>query len=522
MKKPTVLVILDGWGIGKEWEHNPIFLAKTPTMDWLEKDYPFTTLGASGPPVGLRPGQIGSSEVGHLIIGAGRNVPLPQNLIQEEIESGAVYENEAYKSAFNHVKKTGGNIHIMGLFSDIGIHAFDSLCHALIEMAQKERVEDKIFVHVFADGRDAPPKSIEHYLKRFDAHVKKLGIKRSLIASVMGRFFAMDRDQRWERTEKAYQALVYGRGKYAASSPAEAIRAAYERNELDEFISPTIITGDDGNPRAEIEDGDAVIHWNFRADRAVQLSQSFLEDHFEGFPREEGKPNVHFVGTNAYYEGVACEIAYTRPDVTNTFGEVCAKNNIRQLRVTETEKWAHLTFFLDGIQDVLHDMESRKLIPSDKIATYDAAPDMQATKITDQVVDALEQGAADVILINYANPDMLGHTGVKEAIIHGVERVDIELKRVVDAVLKKNGSMLIIADHGNAELNFDLEIQQKHTAHTMSRVPCILVSEDTELKEAKLEGNGALKDVAPTLLDLLGVEKPEEMTGASVIHRQKQ
>lgn len=517
MSKPVVLVILDGWGIGREWEHNPIHLAETPTMDYLQKEYPFTTLGASGPPVGLRPGQIGSSEVGHLVIGAGRNVPLPQNQILDAVESGDIFENKAYKKAFQHVKKTGGTVHMVGLLSDIGIHSYNTTCHALVEMAKKEGVEDNLAVHVITDGRDAPPKSALTYLEQFSKFVKELGISKALIASVTGRFFAMDRDQRWDRTEKAYHAMVYGRGVEQVGSAVEAVQNAYERDEIDEFIAPTVILNDDGKPRARVNDGDAIIHWNFRADRAVQFTESFLEDHFEGFPREEGKPDVLFVGTNEYYDDMDGEVAFARPEVKNTFGEVCAKNDIRQFRVTETEKWAHLTFFFNGIRDVVNKHESRTLIPSDKIATYDAAPDMQAEKIADQVVETLKEEKADVVLINFANPDMLGHTGVKEAIIKGVEAVDVQLKRVVDATLEKNGSVLIIADHGNAELNYDEEVQQQHTAHTMARVPCIVVSEDAKLKQAELEGNGALQDVAPTLLDLLGIEKPKEMTGKSVI-----
>lgn len=518
MKKPLVFTILDGWGIGEKWEYNPIHLAKTPIMDELLAKYPNSVLGASGPPVGLPQNQVGSSEVGHLIIGAGRNVLLPQNMMLNAIESGEIFDNAAYVSAFEHVKKTNGNVHLFGLLSDKGIHSYDATCHKLIDLAKKHGLEDRVYIHVVTDGRDVLPESALEFIEACDAHKKELGIKRPLMATVIGRFYAMDRDQRWDRTEKAYQAMVYGRGAFEAVTAQQAVKDAYKRGETDEFIQPTVITGDDGDARAKINNGDSLICFNYRSDRMVQISESFLEDHFEGFPREGGKPKVHFVATNEYYENMNAHIAYRRPEVKNSFGEVLAQNNLRQFRITETEKWAHLTYFFNGISEQVFKGEERNLIPSDKIATYDAAPIMQAQKISRRVIEVLNEDEYDVILINFANPDMVGHTGVSEAIIEAVEIVDQSLGEIKDAVLKKGGVLVATADHGNAELNFDLASGQPHTAHTMSDVPFVLVSnEDHSLRNIQLRGSGSLQDIAPTLLDVLGIEKSPEMTGESLI-----
>lgn len=517
MKKPLVLAILDGWGIGEKWEHNPIYVAKTPVMDELAKKYPYAVLGASGPPVGLPPFQTGSSEVGHLIIGAGRNVKLPQNIILEAVKTKRMLKNVAYKKAFEHAKKYNSNIHIIGLLSDKGIHSYDISCHTLLEIAKNEGMEDRIFIHVFSDGRDVLPKTVKKYLDRLNEKKEELGISRPIVASVIGRFYAMDRDARWKRTEKAYHAMVYGRADFEATSEYEAVKMAYSRGETDEFIQPTVITGDDGKARARIKEKDAIINFNYRADRAVQLSEALTEEHFEGFHREAGVPKILYVATNEYYENLKAEIAYRRPKVENTLGKILADHNKTQLRITETEKWAHLTFFFNGISEIQYKNEERDLIPSDQVATYDLAPEMQSKQITDQVIDVINEEKYDVIMINFVNPDMVGHTGNKKAVIKAVERVDKDLGRLIDVVRRHKGTVLVTADHGNADLCFDVDAKQPHTAHTMADVPFILVSHDDSHKNKTVKGGGSLQDISPTILDLLKIKKPEEMTGESLI-----
>lgn len=521
MKKPLVLAILDGWGIGEKWQYNPIHLAKTPIMDQFAKKYPYAVLGASGPPVGLPPGQTGSSEVGHLIIGAGRNVKLPQNTILDSIESKRIFENKAYNKAFEFAKKHKSNVHIMGLLSDKGIHSYDMSCHALLELAKKHELQNSVYIHIFADGRDVLPKTVKKYIERLNAKKEELGINRPIIATISGRFYAMDRDTRWKRTEKAFQAMVNGRAEYSATSEIEAVNMAYKRKETDEFISPTIITGDDGNARARISKNDAVINFNYRADRAVQLSEALTEEHFEGFHREEGRPEILYVATNEYYDGLQAEIAYRRPRVINTLGEVLANNNKTQLRITETEKWAHLTFFFNGISDTKYKGENRNLIPSDQVKTYDLKPEMRSAEIADQVIHVINEEIFDVIIINFVNPDMVGHTGNKEAIIKGVEQVDADLGRINETIKNAGGTLIVTSDHGNADLCFDVDAHQPHTAHTMADVPFILVAHNSDHQALNLKGGGSLQDIAPTMLDLMKIKKPKEMTGESLIKNKK-
>lgn len=517
MKKPLVLIIMDGFGIGKEWEHNPIFLAKTPVLDSLLEKYPNTEIGAAGTKVGLPLGHQGSSEIGHLIMGAGRNVLLPQTLVSTAVKTGEIFQNKAYKKAFEEAKKNHGSIHLMGLLSDKGVHAYDTFCHALLLMAKKERMEKKVFIHVFADGRDVAPKSVEQYLERLHKKQEELEITQPLVATIMGRYFAMDRDHRWERIEQAYRAIIQGRSDYHAHSAIEAVEKAYARGETDEFIKPTVIVNEKGEPLAKIEKGDSVIHFNYRVDRASELTEAFTEDHFEGFPREKGKPRVAYVATTEYFEGIKALIAFKRSEVKNTLGEVIAVHKLTQLRISETEKWVYLTKIFNGLKEVVYPGENRVLIPSDKVATYDLAPKMQALKIAAIAKKKISASEFDTIFINFANPDMLGHTGIKEAIIKGIETVDEAVGEVVEAVLAQSGTVLITADHGDAELCYDETCGQPHTAHTAADVPFILVSANEKLRKAELRPNGILADIAPTMLELLHLKKPAEMTGTSLI-----
>ncbi|MBU1166992.1 2,3-bisphosphoglycerate-independent phosphoglycerate mutase [Patescibacteria group bacterium] len=517
MTKPLVLIIMDGWGVGKDWEHNPIFLAETPNIDRLLKDYPNTEIGAAGTKIGLTMGHQGSSEIGHLIMGAGRNVLLPQTIVTKAMETGELFNNDAYKKVFAVAKKNKSKIHLMGLLSDKGVHAYDTFCHSLIEMAQKEGLEDQIYLHIFSDGRDVAPKSVEKFIERLREKKVKLGIKRSLVASLMGRYYAMDRDHRWERTERAFKTLVHGRGDFTAESVDEAVAKAYDREETDEFITPTVILNDNGDPRAMIENGDAVIHFNYRVDRAIQLSEAFLEEDFEGFPREAGLPQVAYAATTEYYEGMKAAIAFRRPEVKNTLGEVLSKNGLNQFRISETEKWVYLTKIFNGIKEVEFKGEERVLLPSDKVATYDLAPKMKARKISGLVVKKIKEDAPDTVFINFANPDMLGHTGVKEAVIEGIETVDTAVGEVIEATLEKDGTIIVTADHGDAEICFDEECGQAHTSHTEADVPFILVSNNQKLQQAKLRPDGILADIAPTILSLLGFKIPPEMTGKNII-----
>ncbi|MBU1118507.1 2,3-bisphosphoglycerate-independent phosphoglycerate mutase [Patescibacteria group bacterium] len=522
MKKPVVLAILDGWGIGDDWEHNPIFLAKTPVIDDLFSHFKSTQIGASGTKVGLTIGHQGSSEIGHLIMGAGRNVLLPQTMVKTAVESGNLFKNPAYKKAFENAKMNKSSVHMIGLLSDKGVHAYDTFCHALLKMAVKEGLADSVYVHVFADGRDVAPKSVEEFLRRLDQKKEELGIKRPIVASVMGRYFAMDRDHRWERTEKAFKTLVHGRADFEAHDAFDAVKKAYKRGETDEFIRPTIVLNEKQKPLAEIKKHDSVIHFNYRVDRAIQLSQAFVEKNFEGFPREEGISEVTFVATTKYYEGMDAPVAFNRPVVKNTLGEVLSNHQKTQLRISETEKWVYLTTIFNGIHEVTFEGEERVLIPSDKVATYDLAPQMQAQKIANTVIKKLDEDRFDAVFMNLANPDMLGHTGKKEAIIKGIEAVDEALGRVVHETLQREGTVFITADHGDAELCFDEESGQPHTSHTTADVPFIFATKDVRFSNASLRPNGILADIAPTFLDVMDLPVPKEMTGKTLITRKNE
>lgn len=494
--RPLVLVILDGWGIGHEDEHNPIYLARTPTLDNLHHNYPHTILGAAGKAVGLPEGHQGSSEIGHLIIGAGRNVLLPQTEITAATASGALENNPVYTTALKNAKR----VHILGLLSDKGVHAYDETCHALIKMCKAQQIPE-IYLHVITDGRDVPPQSAKYYLKRLGADLAK-------VATLQGRYYAMDRDQRYERVQAAYELFTQGKAKRLAADALNAVDLAYQNGETDEFISPTLL-----KPEGIFKTGDVVINFNYRVDREIEITQALVEPNFSGFPRTVW-PKVHYIAMTNYYQSIPCPYAFKRLEIKNSLGEVLSQVGLSQLRCTETEKWPYLTKIFNGLREAPFPGEVRELLPSDKIATYDLKPEMQALPIAKTIVQNLHAKKHDVYFINFANPDILGHTGNKTAIIKGIETVDLAMNLIYEEVLNQNGILLITADHGDAEICWDKVTEQPHTSHTDNDVPFIYVDESN--LNAKLQA-GSLKDVAPTILALLKLSQPEEMTGKNLI-----
>ena len=511
VNKPVILVILDGWGIGEEWEHNPIFLAHTPNIDDYLKKYPHTHLQAGGEGIGLIKGHQGSSEIGHLIIGAGRNVLLPQNQVTMAVESDAIKKNPAYLQAMENCKKNNSALHLMGLLSDKGVHSYDSTCHSLIKMAADMGIK-KVFVHIFTDGRDTDPKMSQEYIEVLENKFAEYGVGQ--VATVMGRFWSMDRDHRWERIEKAYLALVKGHGLYQAKSAKEAVVEAYKREETDEFIKPTIIVNDKKEPLGTIQDNDSVVLFNFRTDRAIEISQAFIEKKFEGFVRSSW-PQICYVATCEYYNDMLAPVAFPRPKVKNSLGEYLSSLGAKQLRMAETEKWVYLTTIFNGMREEAFQNEDRILVPSDKVETYDLAPEMQAKSIAQKAIKEIPKKEYQFIVINFANPDILGHTAIKKAIIKGIETVDFALGQVVKTALANDYQVLVTSDHGDAEIVWDQVRNAPHTAHTDSDVPCFIISNDPNLQKGKvqLREDRALRDVAPTVLKLMGLEVPTEMSG---------
>lgn len=498
-KKPYVLIILDGWGHRDERANNPTKTVTTPTIDALYHDYPHLLIDASGRAVGLPEGQMGNSEVGHLHIGAGRKVPQDLVRISDDIQNGAFYKNAVLNNAIALAKKNNRAVHVLGLLSDGGVHSHIDHIMAMITFIHQQGVTQNYF-HAICDGRDTPPQSALSYIKKIEQ------CPGSCIASVIGRYFAMDRDKRWDRTQKAYDLLTTGKG-LIADSAENAVKNAYLRGETDEFISPTSIAKD--NQSVSIKDGDVVIFMNFRADRARQLTAAFTEAHFHGFSREKIIRLGEFVSLTEYDKQANAAVAYPPFTIHNTLGEFLASNGLTQLRIAETEKYAHVTYFLNGgIEEPNHN-EFRQLIPSPQIATYDLQPEMSAISITDALVSAIEGEQYDVIICNYANPDMIGHTGIEAAAEKAVAVIDACLKRVLTALKKVDGEALITSDHGNIECMYDEKTHQPHTAHTTNLVPLIYVGRPATIT-AK---HGALDDVAPTLLYLMGLQKPDEMTG---------
>ena len=509
-KKPVVLMILDGYGLNDRADHNAVAEAKTPVMDKLMAEYPFVRGNASGMAVGLPDGQMGNSEVGHLNMGAGRIVYQELTRITKEIQDGTFFENEALLKAVNNCKKNNSSLHFFGLLSDGGVHSHNTHLYGLLELAKRNGLE-KVYVHAFLDGRDTPPASGKGFAEDLEAEMAKIGVGK--IASVTGRYYAMDRDNNYDRVQLAYNALTKGEGLTAESGPA-GIQASYDREETDEFVKPTVVL-ENGAPVATIDDGDSVVFFNFRPDRAREITRAFCDDDFKGFDRGARK-DLTYVCFSDYDPTIPNkEIAFKKIAVTNTFGEWLAANHMKQARIAETEKYAHVTFFFNGGVEAPNEGEDRILVNSPKdVATYDLKPQMSAYEVCDKLCEAITADKYDVIIINFANPDMVGHTGVEDAAIKAVEAVDECVGKAVEALKSVDGTMFICADHGNAEQLVDYETGAPFTAHTTNQVPFILVNYDPAYTLAE---GGCLADIVPTLIEVMGKQQPVEMTGKSLL-----
>ena len=509
MKKPTVLMILDGYGINEKKEHNAVAMANTPVMDKLMAEYPCVKGLASGMAVGLPNGQMGNSEVGHLNMGAGRIVYQELTRITKEIDDGTFFSNKALLEAVNNCKEKGSSLHLFGLLSDGGVHSHNTHLYGLLELAKREGLTN-VYVHCFLDGRDTPPSSGADYIEQLESKMREIGVGQ--IASIMGRYYAMDRDNNYDRVKLAYVAMTEGEGLKAANA-YDAIHGSYNREETDEFVKPTVIVNG-GVPVGTINDGDSVIFFNFRPDRAREITHAFCDDEFRSFKRDR-KLDLVYVCFSNYDPLIENKIvAFEKIAVTNTFGEWLAANDLKQARIAETEKYAHVTFFFNGGVEEPNEGEDRILVKSPKVATYDLKPEMSAYEVCDNLVKAIKADKYDVIIINFANPDMVGHTGVEEAAVKAVEAVDECVGKAVDAVKEVGGIMFICADHGNCEQMIDYETNAPFTAHTTNPVPFILVN----YKEGYgLREGGCLADIVPTLIECMGMEQPHEMTGKSLL-----
>ncbi len=505
VKKPLVLIILDGFGHSDTPEHNAIESANTPVWDRVLQSSPNTLIDTSGLAVGLPDGQMGNSEVGHMTLGSGRVVYQSFTRVNKAITDGDFFTNAAYANAIDKAVAAGKAVHILGLLSEGGVHSHQDHIFAMMKMAA-ERGAQKIYLHAILDGRDTPPRSAETSLRKADELFAELGVGRT--ASICGRYFAMDRDNRWDRLQAAYDLIVDGESETTAGTSVEGLLAAYARQENDEFVRATAICPP-GEQAVTVEDGDSVIFMNFRPDRARQLTRALIEPDFSGFQRKRTPKLADFVMTIEYAADIKASCAFPPAEMVNSFGEVLAKLNKTQLRIAETEKYAHVTFFFSGGQESLYDGEERILVPSPQVATYDLKPEMSAPEVTDKLVDAIESGRFDAIICNYANCDMVGHSGIFSAAVKAVEAIDVCLGRVFAALEKVGGEALITADHGNAEQMFDNTIDQPHTQHTTTPVPFVYVGP----KPVKLAADGSLADVAPTMLALLDIEQPSEMSG---------
>lgn len=510
-KKPTVLMILDGYGLNEQKEGNAIAQAKTPVMDRLMAECPFVKGNASGMAVGLPDGQMGNSEVGHLNMGAGRIVYQELTRITKEIQDGTFFENPALLEAVENCKKNGSALHLFGLLSDGGVHSHNTHLYGLLELAKRNSLS-KVYVHCFLDGRDTPPESGKGFVQELEKEMERVGVGE--IASVMGRYYAMDRDNNYDRVKLAYDALTKGEGKKESSATA-AVQASYDAGKTDEFVMPTVIWKNDA-PVALIQDKDSVIFFNFRPDRAREITRAFCDNEFKGFERK--RLDLVYVCFSDYDPTIPNkEVAFHKISVTNTFGEWLATNRMTQARIAETEKYAHVTFFFNGGVEEPNEGEDRILVNSPKVATYDLQPQMSAYEVCDRLVEAITGEKYDVIIINFANPDMVGHTGVQEAAIKAIEVVDECIGKAVSAIKQVGGTMFICADHGNAEQMVDEKTHAPFTAHTTNEVPFILVNYDPAYT---LREGGCLADIVPTLIQIMGKEQPEEMTGRSLlIHR---
>lgn len=506
-KKPVALVILDGFGVSDRVEGNAVKAANKPNYDKYFNNYPSTEIGASGLSVGLPEGQMGNSEVGHLNIGAGRIVYQQLTRITKAVEDGEFAENEALNKAVNNALENNSALHLMGLLSDGGVHSHINHLKGLLKLAKEKSVQ-KVYVHAFLDGRDVPPASAKEYIVEIENYMKEIGVGE--IATVSGRYYAMDRDTRWERVQLAYNAMVLGKGEEVATA-IEAVDKSYNDNKTDEFVLPSVITNS-GKPKATIKNKDSVIFFNFRPDRAREITRAINDKVFEGFSRET--LNLTFVTMTEYdvtLENV--HVAFGPESYTNTLGEYVSKMGKNQLRIAETEKYAHVTFFFNGGVEEPNTNEDRALIPSPKVATYDMKPDMSANEVTEELLKRLDEDKYDMIILNFANPDMVGHTGVFDAAKKAVEAVDVCLGKVVEKILEKSGSVFITADHGNAEQMIDFSTGKPMTAHTTDNVPFLYVAADAK----PLRDGGILADIAPTMLEVMGLEVPKEMTGKSLI-----
>lgn len=508
-KKPTVLMILDGYGLNDKCEANAVCEGKTPIMDQLMSQCPFVKGNASGMAVGLPEGQMGNSEVGHLNMGAGRIVYQELTRITKEIQDGDFFKNEALLKAVRNAKENNSALHLFGLLSDGGVHSHNTHVYGLLELAKREGLE-KVFVHCFLDGRDTPTTGGKGYIQELNDKMKEIGVGQ--VASVMGRYYAMDRDNRWDRVELAYKALTKGEG-IQAQCPVCAVKESYEQEKTDEFVMPTVVVKD-GQPVGTIQDKDSVIFFNFRPDRAREITRAFCDDEFTGFDREK-RLDLTYVCFTEYDPTIPNkDVAFHKVSIDNTFGEFLAANGLKQARIAETEKYAHVTFFFNGGVEEPNPGEDRILVKSPKVATYDLKPEMSAYEVCDKLVEAIKSDKYDVIIINFANPDMVGHTGVEPAAIKAIEAVDECVGRAVEAIKEVNGQMFICADHGNAEQLVDYETGAPFTAHTTNPVPFILVNADPSYG---LSEGGCLADIAPTLIQLMGMEQPAEMTGKSLL-----
>lgn len=508
--KLVTLIILDGFGVNPREEGNAIMAAKKPNIDAFMKKYPNTIIHTSGMDVGLPGGQMGNSEVGHTNIGAGRIVYQELTRITKSIEDGDFFSKPEFIEAIDNCKKHGTKLHLFGLLSDGGVHSHNTHLYALVELAHRQGLKD-VFVHCFFDGRDVPPDSAKDYVKELEAKLLETGTGK--IASVMGRYYAMDRDNRWERVKQAYDAMVLGKGLEAASA-GQAVAESYAKEEFDEFVKPTVIKKN-GKPVATISSNDSVIFFNFRPDRAREITRTFVDSEFTGFERPLGFLPLNYVCMTQYDKTLPnVSVAFKPVSLTNTFGEYISHMGYKQLRIAETEKYAHVTFFFNGGVEAMYEGEDRALIPSPGVATYDLKPEMSAYEVTEEMLKRVNSKVYDVIVLNFANCDMVGHTGIMSAAVSAVEAVDKCLGKIVPAILEQGGAALITADHGNAEQMIDYETGGPFTAHTTNVVPLIGIG----LGNVKLK-EGRLADLAPTMLDILGLKKPEEMTGESLIEK---
>ncbi len=503
--KRTLLCILDGWGLSDDKKYNAVYSANTPNFDKFMKEYPNLSIHADGLYVGLPEGQMGNSEVGHLNIGAGRVVYQELTRINKAIDEGDFFNNEELINAINHVKKFDSKMHIFGLVSPGGVHSSMKHLKALIELMAKNNLK-KVYVHAFLDGRDTPPESAVEYLKEIEDELRKYNLPK--IASIIGRYWAMDRDKRWDRVQKAYDCLTLGEGKIQPDSNS-AILNSYENKITDEFVEPTVTS------KERIDDNDSVIFFNFRPDRAREITRAFNDENFDGFERKKIIKNLYYVCMTQYDETFTVPVAFKPQSLENILGDVLDENNIKQFRTAETEKYAHITFFFNGGVEKSGRLETRALVNSPKVATYDLKPEMSAYEVCDNVLNAIDNKDYGFILVNFANPDMVGHTGVMDAAVKACEAVDKCIGKIANKALENNITMIITADHGNAEWMFNEQTNAPQTAHTTNVVPFIVVSND----KYKLKNKGALCDIAPTILDILNIKKPKEMSGETLIEK---